>query len=145
MLDIQINTDAIARDLNRKATDIERAVERGLDRSAQVALQAKVRQVQKTYSRAIPTGKNGKQKWTRKGENGGWISGQKIEVAPMERRIVDSGDAAEPIKNYPGGYAERISKLNTVRKNPAAQTAFEIVEPQLQRVFDAELSAALRD
>lgn len=139
MLLIDFDAARLARDLNAKAARIEPAAEKALDRVAQIGLQAKARQVQKTYARAIPKRKNGKPKWTR---SGAFQRGQSITRGRLKRTIETVGNAVK----YEGRLAELpVSPDGVNRRNEAAQKAFDIVSVQIETVFNSELQNALRD
>lgn len=141
------NLNAVLSSLNRAAADIPHAIEAGLEDAATLVNRAKIRQVNKTYQRAIPRGKNGKPRWKR---SGAWLNGQSVgRPEPLVREIRDTGKAAEPIKNYPGGYAEKlaslpVSKDGVNRSNAAAAEAGRITAPQVPQVFEAAVRAVLR-
>lgn len=135
---LSVNADAVARELNATAREIERGTEVALDRVAQVALNAKKRMVGRTYARPIPKGKNGKPKWTR---SGAFQAGQTIESRPGQRTITVQGAAEkyEPrLANLPTG-ADGVN-----RTNAAAQDALDVIAPQVQSVFEQELRNAIR-
>ena len=68
MVSVELDIARAVRGLNATADEITRAVEPALDRYAQVVLNAKARQVQRTYNRPIPQSKNGTPKWKRSGD-----------------------------------------------------------------------------
>lgn len=96
----------------------------------------KVKRPVKVGPKKPRTKRNGDQPaWVR---TGAWKAGQQIERAPGVRVLKDTGKAAEPIRNNPGGYAERLSKLpispdGKNRRNAAAETAYAITEKQFRR------------
>lgn len=135
-MDIRLDLSALNR-LDDVARNAPQAVEGALDRTAQVVLNAKVRQVRKTYARAIPKRKNGTPMWKRSGD---WLEGQSIESKPGERTITTTGNAEK--------YESRLANLPTGaggvnRTNKAAENAARIVEPQVARVFESELKNRL--
>jgi hypothetical protein len=134
-MDIRVdaNLQSVISRLNGVRADVPRAIEAGLDDEARVLGNAKIRQVNKTYSRSIPKTKKGKPKYKR---SGAWLRGQRtVKAGRFVREIRDTGKAAEPIKNYPGGYAEKLSVLEVSkdgvnRRNAAAPEAERITAPQ---------------
>jgi len=138
MLSVELDVARAVRSLNATADEIARAVEPALDRYAQVVLNAKARQVQRTYNRPIPKSKNGKPKWKRSGD---FQRGQSIESATGKRTIKVTGNA----EKYEARLANlKVSKDGVNRRNAAAEDAARIVEPQILPVFESELRAALR-
>jgi hypothetical protein len=138
MLDIRLDTRALERDLNRLTRELPQAIEAGLDASATRVLQAKSREVGKTYARPIPRGKNGKPKWKR---SGAWREGQTVEKSVGTRTIRTQGKAEK--------YEPRLANLPTGadganRTNKAADEAFEKVKPQLGEIFSREVENHLR-
>lgn len=138
MLEFSVDAEAIARDLNRLAREIEPAVEAGLDAVATRAKQAKDREVGKTYARKIPRRKSGQPKWRRGGD---FREGQTIDKSPGERTIRTRGKAEkyEPrLANLPAG-ADGIN-----RTNKAAENAAKVIEPQIEPIFEHEVRNHLR-
>lgn len=124
---------------------IERASEKALDRGAKSLLDQRAAEVSKTYKRAIPRTKSGKPKWKRSGD---LQRGQEIVSKPGEREIHTTGNAAKPIKNYPGGYAEKlqtmpVSKDGVARANPYPENAAKAAERNLERIINQEFKNAL--
>lgn len=131
------STDIVIAALNRMPRQIEAAIEPALDRVAQIALNAKSRQIARTYARAIPRSRNGRPKWRR---SGAWQGGQGIESARGVRRIATTGAATA----YEGRLATLPRSRDGVnRRNPAAEDARRIIEPQVRAVFEQELRNAL--
>jgi hypothetical protein len=151
-------------------TQVEAAVEKGLDRTAEIVFEAKLQQMQKTYDRVIPTraqyAKNSKKarlkaagakRVTKKQlesvgkgatgsqpaweRSGDWENGQHIVKAPGQRTIKTEGNATK--------YEKRLAELpkgpdGVNRRNAAAAEAARITKPQLQRAFEQEVENALR-
>jgi len=117
--------------------DIERATEKALDRTSQIVLNEKRRQVAKTYARPIPRGRNGRPKWRRSGD---FQSNQTIESRTGERTIGPVGRSSK----YEGRLAKLpVSKDGVNRRNPATEEAVRIVEPQIEPVFLNEIRTEL--
>jgi hypothetical protein len=133
MLDIRIDMSSLNDLVSRYENRSPAAVEAGLDATANLALRAKKREIDKTYRRPIPRSATGKPKWTRKGTNGGWAGEQSIEKRQGERTITTTGEPAK--------YEGRLARLPTGadgvnRSNPAADRAAQITEPQALAVFE---------
>jgi len=117
----------------------ERGLDKGLDRVAQIGLQAKLRQVRKTYARKIPLSNTGAALWKR---TGAWLQGQRIlNISRVERHIVTEGNAEK--------YEGRLANLNTGadginRTNAATEAAAVVIEPQCGSAFAAEYAAVQR-
>jgi hypothetical protein len=136
-MQITVDLNAI-NTLGRSGQRVDEAIEKALDRCAQIALQAKAREIDNTYKRPIPRGKGGKPKWQR---SGAWQGGQRIERKRGERSIVTQG----PAERYEGRLSALPRSRDGVnRRNAAAQNATAKIEPQLQAVFESELNNALR-
>jgi hypothetical protein len=133
MLSINIDTSQFTRIMDGYANHLPEATEAGLDAVADLALRAKKREQQTTYRRPIPTGKNGKPKWKRKGTNGGWAGEQAIEKRAGERVVTTTGEPA----NYEGRLANLPTGADGVnRSNPASEKAAHTIEPQVGPVFE---------
>lgn len=104
--------DRLTADLDALPEQIERAAEDGLDAVAGRGKQLKEELV------SVRTG--------------AWRDGQSITSMPGERRVGDTGAAAEPITNYPGGYAQRVSETS----NPAAEKAHTILGTEAAQIFE---------
>jgi hypothetical protein len=146
VIDLSTNIADVVRQLNATANEIAPATETALDRFGQVVLNAKRRNVQRTYARPIPRGKNGKPKWKRSGD---YLKGQEIISETGQRTIRTGGKAAEPITNYPGGYAQKLqtlpaSKDGVARANPDVEDTARIVGEQAEKVFTQEFRNAIR-
>lgn len=138
-MDIRIdsNLQSVAAQYQSSAQAVARAIETGLDDGAQVVLNAKVRQVNKTYARAIPKRRNGKPKWKR---SGAFLRGQGIKSSRGMREIGTQNDAMK----YEGRLATLpVSKDGVNRRNAAAAEAHRIVLPQVGPVFEAAVRNAL--
>lgn len=125
--------------LERYGARLDAAVEKALDRTAEVVHQAKLQQVQKTYSREIPISRTGRARWKRSGD---WLEGQTVERTPGERKVTTVGNATK--------YERRLANLprgagGINRTNKASEAAVKITAPQVDRVFDSELKNALGD
>lgn len=117
---------------------IEAAKEIALNRCAEIALQAKAREIDKTYRRPIPRNKSGTPKWNR---SGAWQGGQRVESRNGERTVYTTGPAEK--------YEPRLANLprsrdGVDRQNAAAQNAAQKIESQMQPVFENEIENALR-
>lgn len=159
MPNVTIDISQLDKVLSHYANELEPALEEGLDAAAKLVLDAKHRQIRKTYSRqpewvkSVPVqrrvkGKyvtrNVRAKWKRKSVAGGWAGSQEISKSRLQRIIKDVGNPAKPIKGYPGGYAEKLATLPTSpdgvdRANPAAAIAAKQTEPQLAPVCEAAI------
>ena len=138
MLSVELDVARAVRSLNATADEIARAVEPALDRYAQVVLNAKARQVQRTYNRPIPKSKNGKPKWKRSGD---FQRGQTIESETGKRTIKVTGNA----EKYEGRLSELpVSKDGVNRRNAAAPDAARIAEPLVKAAFEQELRNAIQ-
>ena len=136
-MNISISSNLSEQIANLVRADIDRATETALDRASQVVLNAKRRQVDKTYGRPIPLRKNGTPQWKRSGD---LQREQTIQSQTGQRTIGGVGNSEK--------YEGRLARLNTGadgvnRSNPAAAEAARIVEPQIVPVFEAELKNAL--
>lgn len=132
-MNISLSSNLSAALMKLARADVDRATETALDRAAQIVSNAKRRQVDKTYARAIPLRKNGKPQWQRSGD---FQRDQTIQSRPGERIIGGVGKSEK--------YEGRLAKLNTGadgvnRSNPAAAEAARIVEPQLIPAFESVL------
>lgn len=137
MLDIDIKDNGLAQALADAGLKVAPALEKALDVAAKRALDAKKREVAKTYARPIPRNKNGKPKWERSGD---WQRDQVILRDPGQRTIGPLGNSE--------AYEERLATLPTgpdgvKRTNPAAEKAFDVTEKQVQAIFEQELLGAL--
>lgn len=124
MVSITIRGDG----LERLAGQMDEAVEVGLDAAAELVMQAKERELRKTYARPIPTSATGRRKWERSGD---LLSSQRITKRKGERVIEPTGQPAK--------YEGRLAELKTERRNPAAQNALQSVEPQMAGVVEAAM------
>lgn len=133
--------------LNALPAQIERAKEKALDAGGKVAQDHHTAEVSKTYRRPAryqyvdDRGRTIKRNWEPR--SGDLQRGQAVRKLPGERQILTVGKAAEPIKNYPGGYAEKLQTLPTSkdgknRANPYPKNAVKAAEPQIQRVVESE-------
>lgn len=132
MLKISIDSHGLSQ-LAALEKRLAAAIEPALDAETGVVLRQKEKQIGKTYSRAIPKGKNGKPKWQRSGD---WLQGQSVQSSKGERKITTTGNAAK--------YEERLANLNTGadgvnRSNAAAAEAARVTEPQRGKVFEQTL------
>ena len=150
--------------LNILPSRVEKATDKILDRAATVALQAKQREIAKTYARPIPTnsqknaadkqitagkkvrikggkksvGQGGKPAWKRSGD---WAAQQRITTpSALTRQIGPSGSSEE--------YEERLANLPTGalginRTNKAKENAEKTVESQLRSIMEQEILNAL--
>lgn len=91
--------------------------------------------------------KSGEPAWTRSGD---LQRGQAIVSKPGERQIVTTGPAAEPIKNWDGGYAEKNQTLppskydGVKRANNYPVNAAKATERQLPIVIEKEIENELK-
>lgn len=139
MLQISFDIREFEREVDAAVDAIHDGASKGLDRAADVLLGHKRRKMQRTYSRAIPKGKNGKPKWSR---TGAWLNGQEVEkTGPLERTVTTTGDAE--------AYERRLSNLRTGadgvnRTNNAAGDAQRVFEPQFLPIMEEAISGELR-
>lgn len=143
---LKVETDlSFADKLTGAGEKLAAAIETGLDRGADITVRAMDKQIGKTYARSIPRRKSGKPKWQRSGDLAKSLD---IKKSKGERSIVSTGPAAAPIKNYPGGYAEKLRSLpvssdGVNRRNDYPANAAKIIEPQVQRAVEQEIKNAL--
>jgi len=138
MLSFNVDAGEIARALGRLASDIEPAVEAGLDAVATRAKQAKDRQVGRTYARPVRRLKSGNPAWRRSGD---LRENQTVEKSRGSRSIITKGNAEK--------YEGRLSNLPTGvdginRTNAAAADAATLIEPQVGLIFENEVRNHLR-
>lgn len=136
MLGFSVDTAAF-RELDVTIKRLARASEKGLDRVANLASRQKQRQLAKTYARPIPKGKNGNPKWKRSGE---LARRQRVTATRGHRRLSPTGKAIK----YEGRVAELPTGADNInRSNPAAEKTMEIIEPQIEPVFEQEIKNEL--
>lgn len=137
MLNIGVGGNGISV-LEGLGNDFEKIADAALDRPAQILLNAKIRQIQITYSRTIPTSKTGRALWNRVGL---WLESQRIISTRFgERTITTVGKAAD--------YEERLADLPTGaggvnRTNKASENAVRIAEGQAVAAFEQEIQNML--
>ncbi len=133
--------------LNSIESHIREAAEKAMDVGAKTLVDAQTRAIGRTYKRGIPKSKNGNLKWKRSGDL--MAGAGKVISKTGQRTVTISGNASKPIKNYPGGYAEKlttlpVSKDGVDRRNDFPKKAADDTLPQLQRVIENELKNQLR-
>jgi hypothetical protein len=121
---------------------IGEALKGALKEGGRLAARQVSQEIAKTYRRPIPVSSTGKQKYQRSGDLAG---GVEVQEQGDEVHVVMTGNAAEPITNYPGGYAEKLTKLNSERKNDYPQNAYNVLNgsSQLETVLRQELKNRL--
>lgn len=122
----------------------EAANNAGLDAEAGVTHRAMDRRVDNTYKSkpeytyVDEKGRKRKRKWNR---SHNFQKGVKVEREPGARRVGMTGAAAQPITNYEGGYAEKlttlpVSKDGKSRRNNFAEDTERITRPQRGKAFE---------
>lgn len=137
MLDIQVDSNGLLQALTDAGSNVGPAAERALDVVAKRALDAKAREIDKTYGRDIPRNGKGNPRWERSGD---FQRDQVILRDPFQRTIAPLGNSE--------AYEERLATLPTGadgvnRSNPASERAFDRIEPQIEAIFEQELLNAL--
>lgn len=137
MLDIEIKDNGLAQALADAGYNVAPAIEKALDVAAKRALDAKSKEVAKTYARPIPRNGKGNPKWRRSGD---WARDQVILRDPGMRTVGPLGNSED--------YEERLATLPTGpdgvnRTNPAAERAYDVTEQQVAAIFEQELLNAL--
>jgi hypothetical protein len=111
---------------------VEQASEEAVEAVGQRGLDLKQDAVETTYGRPEPRGSR---------RSGAWRSGQAIERAPSQRRIVTTGPAAayEPyLADLPTG------RDGVNRSNPAAERAAEQLEGEAHGIAEQTIEDSLR-
>jgi len=156
--------------LNLLANEVEEALDIALDAGAKVAENAVVRQVQKTYSRAIPTRAEyaraskrqslkaaGRKRVTKKmlagvgngakGSEPAWTRSGDLrrdiktrKPSKLERIIGPEGNSTKPISGYPDGYAQKLGELKPGPDGVNRRNAFG---PEAQKISEKQVAAKI--
>ena len=130
-IEVRVDQSRFSAGLADAQRRIRRGITNGLDRAGEIALQAKQRQVGKTYQR--PT-----MGWTR---SGAWSGGQRIERGALSRTIKTTG----PAEKYEGRLANLPTGAGGInRTNKASEEAARISEPQIRAAVENAIANALR-
>ena len=140
-LDIDLSGSALD-GLSGMEGAVKDAVKGALEVGGQLAARQVSQEIAKTYRRSIPVNSKGNPEWKRSGD---LERGVEVQESGDEVHVVMTGPAAEPITNYPGGYAEKLTNLNTVRKNDFPQNAYNVLNrsSQLKTVVEQEVKNRL--
>lgn len=150
MIDVSVDNKFL-KALGDVGAKLDAAIEKGLDKGGAELMAARRLEIRKTYKRRSQytyTDENGNQR-TRKWERSGALqAGQNIKARKGVRELTMEGPAGKVIKNYPGGYSQKlatlpVSKDGVSRANPYAKNAVKTVEPRLQRGIELEIKNAL--
>jgi hypothetical protein len=159
-MDISVNAAEVARELNAIAERVPRATQAGLRAIANDGRTHVQQQIARIYKRRIPTrgevsayrGKGKRRRQTPGSSKPAWKrsgklqSGVRMVVGQSTAKISIQGDAAKPITNWPGGYAQRRAALGVtwtpkqpalgvVRTNNFMEDAATRMEPKAPEIF----------
>lgn len=157
---IRVDLTAI-KNIRSMADRVPDAIEASVERAGNVLFGAKNKEIAKTYKRppehkretkkaAKAAGRKKPLKPRRWKRTGDWQEGQAIvKDNRFQVRVVDTGRPSNPIKNYPGGYAQKLSTLpvssdGVDRANPAAENAVEKSSDQVQKAIEQTFANELR-
>ena len=134
--------DRVTQDLLKAAAAVPGAIERGLDRGAQIIENAAARQERRIASRPIPRSKKGRPLWQR---TGALAASRATERAPGSRVI--GWKAIYAARRFGLGYAwtPRNPALGIVRRNNVPLDTARIIEPQIRILIDLVYLGDLRE
>lgn len=147
MVELKLDALKAIATLNKKADRLDDGIEKGVERVAEIYQQQKIKNIGRTYARAVPLSPRTRRPlWERTKE---WLNGQVIQKNGRFGRVVTTiGPASEPIREFPQGYEQKlatlpVSKDGVNRQNAAAPDAEKTITPQVQDVFEQEVLNAL--
>lgn len=152
MIKIELNASELEK-LKGLKQKLQQAADAGLDHGARLWKDEMHKQIGRTYKRPSKytykdsAGHTITREWRRTGD---LRRGHDVVAKVGERQLVLQGNAGKPIKNYPGGYAEKLAKLpispdGVDRSNDYKEDAKSIVEDLANRAMLNEARNRLRE